>query len=172
MEYIDGHPVVQHRVRFTQRAEISEPDAEHVKDGATIVWVVQAVCQPPSYHPAAKSSEDRYRFNVQRVERAAVLVGDAAEQALAYLADPSQTQGYLRFTEAPRHPEGGNGVHHPAEDKLPFTDLPLDDEDEPYTFDPSGPLLDDGQVEVVGSIYRSGHESETQRLLRENWGGT
>lgn len=157
MEHIDGHPVVNHKVRFTDRADITEDDAAHVRDGETVIWIVQARCQPPSYHPTGKESFDRYRFNIQKVERAAVLSGIQAEAAVAYLDDPTQVQGYLSFA-APRHPD------------LEDQDEPATDDShtdwEPYPTD-SLPLFD-GDVRVVGSVYS--HETETQRLLRETWG--
>lgn len=97
LELIDGNPVVSHVVRFKDRTTISETDAEAVRDGAVIVWVVRTVCEPPSYHPIRKDSDDRYRFNIQDVKAAAVLHGDLREGALAYLDDPTQTQGRFVF---------------------------------------------------------------------------
>lgn len=96
-EFIDGNPVTRHVVRFKDRAQISDIDAEAVKDGAVIVWIVRTRCQPPSYHPIGHGSDERYRFNVQTVEAAAVVHGDLRDGALAYLDDPTQTQGRLIF---------------------------------------------------------------------------
>lgn len=165
MEFIDNHPVVAHQVRFADRTEIIDQDAEHVRDGVTVVWIVQSVCQPPSYHPVEKDSEDRYRFNVQKVQRAAVLTGVLREQAIAYLDDPDQRQGYFGF-EAPRH-EAEN-------DDEPEVVMAPDDwltaEPQPWPADRPMFELDDPSREVVGSLYRPGHESPTQKLLRETWG--
>lgn len=164
MEHIDGHPVVNHKVRFTDRTDISDADAKAVRDGDTVIWIVQARCQPPSYHPTGKDSFDRYRFNIQKVERAAVLTGIQAEAAVAYLDDPSQVQGYLSFA-APRYPD--------LDEPVVLTPVPDTGEEEPEAWEPyptdSLPLFD-GDTRIVGSIYRAGHESETQRLLRETWG--
>jgi hypothetical protein len=174
MEFIDNHPVVAHRVRFTDRTEITDQDAHLVRDGSTVVWIVQASCQPPSYHPTGKDSEDRYRFNIQKVHRAAVLTGVVREQAMAYLADPSQRQGYFGF-EAPRY-SGDEDVEpepYDADVHMPQGDLPLFELGELYPADkaePVGFLDHEDSVEVVGSIYRPGHESPTQKLLRETWG--
>lgn len=163
MEHIDGHPVVNHKVRFTDRADITVDDATHVHDGDTVIWIVQARCQPPSYHPTGKDSFDRYRFNVQKVERAAVLSGIQAEAAVAYLDDPTQVQGYLSFA-APRYPDLDGEPVAPEVDV--DTDTAEPEAWEPYPTD-SLPLFD-GDVRVVGSVYS--HETETQRLLRETWG--
>lgn len=164
MEFIDNHPVVDHRVRFTDRVGITEHDAELVKDGQVVVWIVQSICLPPSYHPFARDSEDRYRFNIQRVERAAALSGPLRESALAYLDDPDQRQGYLAF-EAPRHA---------AEELRPPEDwLPSSDEPEPYRAEPLFAHEESVPVDIDGDVIRhplyTGPESETHRLLRE-WG--
>lgn len=161
MEHIDGHPVVAHRVRFTNRADITEDDALQVRDGETVIWVVQARCQPPSYHQAGKNSHDRYRYNAQTVERAAVLTGLPREAAIAFLDDPAQEQGYLSFV-SPRHPDYEHAPPEPEDEALP----------EPYPTDslPLFELGDDGP-QVVASLYKGG-ETETQRLLRETWGAS
>lgn len=163
MEFIDDHPVVSHSVRFTDRTEIAEADAPHVRDGAEMVWIVQAACQPPSYHPVTKGSEERYRYNLQRVERAVVLTGALRESAIAYLDDPEQRQGYLAF-EAPRY------SGEDTEKTEPDWHGADDDEEHPAAVDLPLFDLDDPSVEVVGTIYRPGHESPTQKLLREAWG--
>lgn len=104
MELIDGNPVVRHVVRFKDRTQISENDATHVRDGAVLVWLVKARCEPPSYHPLEKDSDNRYRFNVQVVQAATVLAGKLRDGALAYLDDPTQDQGHLVF-DHPIFPE-------------------------------------------------------------------
>lgn len=130
-ELVDGKPVVSHVVRFKDRVTITDTDAEAVRDGAVVVWIVRTVCQPPSYHPTKKDSDDRYRFNIQNVKAAAVLHDELREGALAYLDDPSQTQGRLVF-DAPLY----NGDVGPAEivDNLAFV--------ETGTVWPPGPLPD------------------------------
>jgi hypothetical protein len=150
MEFIDDHPVTSHRVRFKDRVEISETDAQHVRDGAVVVWIVKARCQPPSYHPAGRDSDNRYRFNLQQVETATVLTGDLREGALAYIDDPTQNQGRLRF-KAPVFPELPEPVDE--EHVYPTDDLPL----APERWD------DDDTV----SIYAP---SPTQKLLAQMWG--
>jgi hypothetical protein len=179
-ELIDGNPVVSHVVRFKDRTTITDRDAEAVRDGAVVVWIVRTVCEPPSYHPVAKDSDDRYRFNIQDVKSAAVLHGELREGALAYLDDPTQTQGRFVF-DAPLY----NGDPGPAEittslafeetgegwldgdgwREIPLPDLP----DSAYP--PGGtplevslltdePVADDEPV----SIYGEGG-SDTQKLL-------
>lgn len=165
MEYVDEHPVVDHQVRFIDRAPITDGEAEYVKDGQVVVWLVQARCQPPSYHPIKPESEERYRFNVQKVERVAVLTGDLRQSAVQYLNDPDQRQGYLAF-EAPRFPDTPTKNDTPKVDQEPEASL---DDPAPYAWEYVQSSLDDAGVEVVGSVYR-GPESETQRLLRETWG--
>jgi hypothetical protein len=175
-EYIDGHPVVSHIVRFKDRTPITDTDALAVRDGAVIVWIIRTVCQPPSYHPMKKDSDDRYRFNIQDVKAAAVLHDELREGALAYLDDPSQAQGRLVF-DAPLH----YGDPGPADiaGNLAFTETgtvwppgPLPDL--PATAYPPGatPLevelldveLPDDEDTVRVSIY--GEEgSDTQKLL-------
>lgn len=108
MEFIDDHPVVAHRVRFTRRADIDESQAGHVRDGQSIVWLVRAECLPPSYHPISRGSDDRYRFNVQRVESAIPLQGESLDSAAAYLDHQDLDQGYLNFGR-PRYPDNEPG---------------------------------------------------------------
>jgi hypothetical protein len=170
-ELIDGNPVVSHVVRFKDRTTITESDAEGVRDGAVIVWIVRTVCEPPSYHPTKKDSDDRYRFNIQDVKAAAVLHGELREGALAYLDDPTQTQGRLVF-DAPVY----NGEAGPAEitTSLAFQETgeiwppgPLPDLPE-SAYPPGGTpleidLLDDDDTERV-SVYGAGG-SDTQKLL-------
>lgn len=178
-ELIDGNPVVSHVVRFKDRVTITETDAEAVRDGAVVVWIVRTVCRPPSYHPTKKDSDDRYRFNIQDVKAAAVLHDELREGALAYLDDPTQTQGRLVF-DAPLY----NGDAGPADivDNLVFTETgtvwppgPLPDL--PATAYPPGatPIevdllnsipLDDDESAMRVSIY--GKEgSDTQKLLAQ-----
>lgn len=160
MEFIDDHPVTSHRVRFRDRVEIGEADAEHVRDGAVVVWLVKARCQPPSYHPTKRDGEERFRFNIQKVEEAVVLHGVLGESALAYLADPSETQGYLGF-EAPRYPELPRAPE-PTYEPIEFAEAPEPRGDrEEFGWDDS---------HVVGSVYGRGHEGRTQQLLKEAWG--
>jgi hypothetical protein len=156
--------VTDHRVRFADRTDITDTDAEHVHDGDVVIWIVQAECQPPSYHHSAPESDDRYRFNVQKVQRAVVLTGELRDGAIHYLDHPDQRQGYLAF-EA--HSFGPNGLHDPLDEPQP------EPEPEPvmvpaYEHDDYLPLDDD--VQVIGSIYGPGHRGETQSMLREAWG--
>lgn len=112
MEHIDGHPVVSHRVRFQKRTEITERQADMVKDGDTVVWLVKATCLPPQYHAIGKEAEDRYRFNIQDVTDAMPLSGDLREQAIAYM-DHGLDQSYFSVLHGlePRLPfESGFGV--------------------------------------------------------------
>jgi hypothetical protein len=101
-EFIDGNPVLSHVVRFKDRTEITDTDANTVKDGEVILWIVRTRCQPPSYHPIEKDGDERYRYNIQEVQAAAVLHGDLRDGAIAYLDDPTQRQGRFVFT-APTH---------------------------------------------------------------------
>lgn len=105
MEYIDEHAVVSYRIRFRDRAEISEEHAATIRDGAIMAWLVRAECLPPSYHAVTRDSEDRYRFNIQAVQDVLPLVGEQREAALVYLASGGD-QGYLAF-DAPRLSEAG-----------------------------------------------------------------
>jgi hypothetical protein len=194
MELIDGNPVVSHVVRFKDRTEISDRDADAVKDGAVVVWIVRTRCQPPSYHSTRKDSDDRYRFNVQTVEAAAVLHGELRDGALAYLDDPTQTQGRFVFD----HP-----THGPAEVKegLVFREVDLQTIEEPVPLEPyrvepepelepepapttttveerarqlaeelAGPddPVSEAVTRVVGYVYGN-HASETHKLMGEMW---
>lgn len=155
-EMIDGNPIVSHVVRFKDRTTITDTDADTVRDGAVVVWIVRTVCQPPSYHALKKDSDERYRFNIQNVKAAAVLHGELRDGALAYLEDPTQTQGRLVF-DAPVY----NGEPEPVavtdptilrETGLGWLDtaiasLPVDPEDD--------------RVSVYGT-----EGSDTQRLLQ------
>lgn len=149
MEFIDEHPVISHRIRFADRSDIDDADAVHVRDGAVILWIVEAVCQPPSY---SKDGDGRCRFNVQKVKRAGVITGDARDAAFAWLDNPQQ--GRLVF-EAPTYPE-------PV----------LEPEPEPVAHQEATVLhpFDGAGSEIVGSIYGPTHRGETQHLLRETWG--
>jgi hypothetical protein len=144
LELIDGNPVVSHVVRFKDRTTITDTDADAVRDGAVIVWIVRTRCQPPSYHPVAKDSDDRYRFNIQTVEAAAVLHDELRDGAIAYLDDPTQNQGRLIFGHPTHTSEPGpaeittNLVFHetPAPEKpvdsLADFDVPEPAPPEPY----------------------------------------
>ena len=173
LELIDGNPVVSHVVRFKDRTEISDEDAQAVRDGAVIVWVVRTRCQPPSYHPVAKDSDDRYRFNIQQVQAAAVLHGDLREGALAYLDDP--IQGRFVF-DAPTYPDGterlaevNDGlVWRETAGIFPPTPLPdLPDSAYPPGGTPLEVELIDDDVPVRTSIYGE-RGSDTQKLL-DRW---
>lgn len=173
-EHIDGHPVTSHVVRFKDRATITDRDAQAVRDGAVVVWIVRTVCQPPSYHPVKKDSDERYRFNIQDVKAAAVLHDELRDGALAYLDDPTQTQGRLVF-DAPVY----NGEAGPADivDNLVFVETgtvwppgPLPDLP-PSAYPPGGTPLevelldvelpdDDERVSIYGN-----EGSDTQKLL-------
>jgi hypothetical protein len=85
MELIDGHPVVEHQVRFRLRTTVDERYAEQIRDGETMVWIVRALCKPPQYYPLGKEADERYKLAVQDVEAAAPLSGEAVAGALAYL---------------------------------------------------------------------------------------
>ncbi len=166
-ELIDGNPVVSHVVRFKDRTTISETDAQEVRDGAVIVWIVRARCEPPSYHPVRKDSDDRYRFNVQTVQAAAVLHGELRDDALAYLDDPTQAQGRLRF-DAPTYPE-----REPAEIT---SDLAFFETAEPLLgpkISPDALAGPDPEPEPAGDTVRiplyEGGGSETHRLMAETW---
>lgn len=104
MECIDDHPVVNHRIRFRGRADITEDQAPLVRDGHTVIWLVRTRCRPPQYHPVTADSDDRYRFNIQDVEAVVPLDGETRNQALAFLDHHGIAQGYLSL-EVPRHPE-------------------------------------------------------------------
>jgi hypothetical protein len=173
-ELIDGNPVVSHVVRFKDRTTITERDAQAVRDGAVVVWIVRTVCEPPSYHPVAKDSDDRYRFNIQDVKSAAVLHGELREGALAYLDDPTQTQGRFVF-DAPLY----NGDPGPAAivDNLAFIETGTDWLDKPLpdlpssAYPPGGTPLDvslltdePAEDDEPVSIYGEGG-SDTQKLL-------
>jgi hypothetical protein len=149
-EFIDGNPIVSHVVRFKDRATISETDAEDVKDGAVVVWIVRTRCEPPSYHPVAKDSDDRYRFNIQKVEAAAVLRGPQRDGALAYLDDPTQNQGRFVF-ESPTFPPNWGPTPVSVEALDAATQEPLPDPDTPERI----------------PIYQ--HPSPTQALIAEMW---
>lgn len=190
MEFIDDHPVTEHRVRFTERTDISERDAAHVRDGAVVVWIVQAECQPPSYHPVAKDSEDRYRFNVQRVQRATVLTGTLRESAIHYLDDPDQRQGYFAF-EA--HSFDEDGLRDPLSELVPARmckiclayydtsgvcegghnvfDTDEGNEEEELSVSYENAFALEGEIPAAPrSIYGPGHRGDTQALLKEQWG--
>lgn len=85
MEFIDGHAVTRYSVRFRNRSEITEAEADVVKDGNIICWLVRARCQPPAYTPVAKDEEDRLRLSVQDVQTAVPLTGNLRDSALTYL---------------------------------------------------------------------------------------
>ena len=182
LELIDGNPVVSHVVRFKDRTTINEHDADAVRDGAVVVWIVRTVCQPPSYHPVKRDSDERYRFNIQNVQAAAVLHGELRDGALAYLDDPTMTQGRFVF-DAPLY----DGSDEPAEinTNLAFHEIPAewsgplpDMPDSAYPpggtpldvkllADLAGDDEDEDGVRVAGSVYGVGG-SDTQRLL-EKW---
>lgn len=194
LELIDGNPVVSHVVRFKDRTEISERDAEAVKDGAVVVWIVRTRCQPPSYHHTTKDSDDRYRFNIQAVEAAAVLHGELRDGALAYLDDPAQ--GRFVFDAPTYGPDD-----EPAEitSNLVFREVDLATIAEPVPLEPyrvepepevevveppvtaeerarrlAEALADPDSANsetftrVVGHVYGN-HESNTQKLMSEMW---
>lgn len=96
MEFIDGHAVIAHQVRFRLRTDISERYVDAVRDGDTIVWLVRSRCLPPQYFPTAKDSDDRYKLAVQDVENAVPLTGAQREAALSYL-DHGSDQLLLPF---------------------------------------------------------------------------
>lgn len=182
MEYesIDGNPVVSHLVRFKDRVTITDEDAQHVRDGAVIIWILRTRCQPPSYHPVEKDSDDRYRFNIQSVQAAAVLHGELREGAIAYLDDPTQGQGRLRFV-APTYPDDepvdakDSSVWRETATTFPphavDIDTPLPDFPD-SAYPPGGTplevdLIDEGAVRTAGSIYGD-RGSDTQKLL-DRW---
>lgn len=191
MECIDGHPVVNHRVRFRGRADITEDDAQSVRDGQTVIWLVRSRCRPPQYHPVTADSDDRYRFNEQDVEVVIPLAGETRNQALAYLDHHGTAQGYLSF-DIPRHPSldleqtrADLGLDRDLDDALAYLDAHnarrpgetlvdvlrrlLEPEPEPGPVPLPLPPPGDG-VEVVGSVYRNGHPGATQAILEEQFG--
>jgi len=85
VELIDGHPVMEHQIRFRLRATVDEHYAGEIRDGETMVWLVQALCKPPQYYPLGKDADERYKLAVQDVQAAAPLVGEGRASALAYL---------------------------------------------------------------------------------------
>jgi hypothetical protein len=85
MELIDGHPVVEHQIRFRLRTIIDERYAEQIRDGEAMVWLVRALCKPPQYYPLGKEADERYKLAVQDVQTAAPLTGESRVGALAYL---------------------------------------------------------------------------------------
>lgn len=179
MEYIDDHPVVSYQIRFKNRADISEADAAHLKDGNLVVWLVRTVCEPPSYQTTTKDSPDRRRFNVQAVEEAVPLEGELRSQAVAYL-EHGGDQGFINF-DVPQYPEDvGNELAEirallAERDVLQSGESPVDclrrvlptpvfalqDRND------VAPLgSDDPSVEVVGSIYPGG-KSRDRQLIEE-----
>lgn len=186
MEFIDEKPVVAHVIRFRNRAAITETSARLVRDGDTVVWLVRARCQPPSYGPAAGDENDRCRLNVQVVEEAIPLDGAEREAALALL-DHGNHQGYLDF--GGRHDDPALfdatdfGPGAPAElhrlrgllaDELRDGESVVDAVQRllnttppTETPPPPRPLPEHDGVEVVGSVPRS---AETQRYLDEAFG--
>jgi hypothetical protein len=189
MECIDDHPVVSHRVRFRGRADITETQAPLVRDGHTVIWLVRARCCPPQYHPVTADSDDRYRFNIQDVEVVVPLDGDTRNQALAYLDHHGTAQGYLSF-DVPRHPdalsleqiEADLSLDRDLDDALAFLEAHnarrageslldvLRRLLEPEPAAEPAPASSGEGVEVVGSVYRSGHPGATQAILEEQFG--
>lgn len=96
MELIDGHPVVEHQIRFRLRTIIDERFADQIRDGETMVWVVRALCKPPQYYPLGKEADERYKLAVQDVEAAAPLADEARASAIEYL-DGASDQLVLPF---------------------------------------------------------------------------
>lgn len=96
MELIDGHPVMEHQIRFRLRTIIDERYADQIRDGETMAWVVRALCKPPQYYPLGKEADERYKLAVQDVQAAAPLAGEARASALAYL-DGASDQLVLPF---------------------------------------------------------------------------
>jgi hypothetical protein len=92
MEFIDDHPVVAHRVRFRGRADITDDQANLVRDNNTMVWLVRARCLPPQYHPISADGDERYRFNIQDIEGAIPLDGAHPGPRLWITAPPRLSQ--------------------------------------------------------------------------------
>jgi hypothetical protein len=159
VEFIDDHPVVAHRVRFANRIDITDNQSRLVKDDQVTVWLMRARCQPPQYHPIAPESDERYRFNVQRVVDAIPLEGEALTQAVAYL-DHGGTQGTLNLN-VPVHPDPP-GL---------FDEIPADEVvTEPALAEPPSLGLA-GEVERVGSIYANGHRPKSRDIIDQAFGG-
>lgn len=189
MECIDDHPVVNHRVRFRGRADITEDQAPLVRDGHIVVWLVRTRCRPPQYHPVTADSDDRYRFNIQDVEAVVPLDGEPRNQALAYLDHHPHAQGYLHL-EIPRHPETSldpdldldrdlsdalayleaHNVRRPGETLLDVLTRILEPPPEPQPAPAPLPAPSGQDVEVVGSVYRNGRPGATQAILEEQFG--
>jgi hypothetical protein len=193
MEFIDSHPVTSHRIRFQGRTEISELDAAHVKDGNTMAWLVRAKCQPPQYYPTVRDSEDRYRFNIQSVEMAMPLVGEARDAALIRLnrgqpelwqeATPEIEAALPVPVDAEEHLEvvalrdylAELGELHEGErlvnavrrliERRPAMAQRI--EDPAFAEAAARPRAyePDSDVEVVGTLYRPGRKSDLQSLL-------
>jgi hypothetical protein len=159
-------------VRFADRVDIDERDAQAVRDGEVLVWLVQAECQPPSYQRMKADSEERCRFNGQKVLRATPLAGSLAESAIAYLDHPNQDQGWLAFSS----PYYDGEIHDPTAELPPGTcPICLGNLTESGTCEtghkPIANSEDDDQgTTVVGSIYGPEHRGDTQRLLDEAFG--
>lgn len=196
MEFIDDHPVTSHRVRFQGRAEITEIDAGHVKDGNVMAWLVRTRCQPPQYHPLARDADDRYRFNIQAVETAMPLTGSARDAALirlnrgqpqlwdiedqpdATLEDPDDLH---REVAALRDYLAELGELHEGERLVNAVTRVVEQrsgtvmgvgrvEDPAFAMAAQRVSDPDSDVEVVGSIYRNDRKSDLQALLNEQFG--
>lgn len=98
MEFIDGHPVVDCRVRFRLRTTVDDEHVGAVRDGDTIIWVVRALCLPPQYYPLSKDAEERYKLAIQDVDVAVPLTGESRQAAIAFL-DGSRDQLTLPFDQ-------------------------------------------------------------------------
>lgn len=191
MECIDDHPVVNHRIRFRGRADITEDQAPLVRDGQTVIWLVRARCRPPQYHPVTADSDDRYRFNIQDVEAVVPLDGETRNQALAYLDHHGTAQGYLSFN-VPRHPdaldleqiEADLGLDRDLDDALAYLEARnarqageslvdvlrrLLEPPPAAEAEPASARLGEG-VEVIGSVYGPGNSGATRAILEEQFG--
>lgn len=96
MELIDGHPVVEHQIRFRLRTVVDERFADQMRDGETMAWIVKARCTPPQYYPLGKEGDERYKLAVQDVQGAAPLLGEMRDKALVYV-DEGHEQLMLPF---------------------------------------------------------------------------
>jgi hypothetical protein len=215
VEFIDGHPVTDCRVRFRLRAIVEAEHADAVRDGDVIIWVVRARCLPPQYFEVTKDSDERYKLAIQDVEDAVPLTGESRAAAIAFL-DGGRDQLTLPF-DAPDEPIessevaelrlllddlGGIGDGETLADAVArlthlderaptgaerHLDSRLSDDEYAAAYaratavlhtddDPAGGARPteppvDGDVEVIGSIYRGGR-SELAALLNEKFGDT
>jgi hypothetical protein len=193
VEFIDGHPVCAHQVRFRLRATVDEADAPLIRDGAIMVWLVRTHCQPPAYLPLSRDADERCKLAVQDVEAVVPLTGALRSDALDYIAgggnqstlpfesarDDTGELGELRhlLAEVGELRDGERVVD--AVQRLffvPVTDTEPQRPEPQRPAEPSPPaeraavvsIPSPTDVEVVGSIYR-GRRSDLSDLLAKEF---